>query len=374
MCYNDIIFGGALVSPEISKKYLRTHFFFIYFFVACSLVSYLSRVARINVTEQVLASESRHAARRRKNASSISDPPCRFVLAGATMQSLFEKIVRASAAPFGLPRACNRLGRLGAFYFCFLKFWSIALWNENIILYVFVKKRAAFVCFCQKRERPTGGKKWTWTRQFARPRPSSTSDEGGSVVPNSRLITAVIWISRTPMGDTGPPLGSTQTTTTATAMRQKTRPPRNQTRATCDTTTPVGVARKIEVVAADLRLKYFFPGEPQRVLLMHGKAGRNDGFKPFVFQRNRAFAGKRSGMAHATVDVASSNGTLRSAAVRNLPPHQPVENMEQWKSMADGLVAAAAHMPAELVGGIEPFFSIQRKHYDKTHSKLKSMT
>ena len=69
-----------------------------------------------------------------------------------------------------------------------------------------------------------------------------------------------------------------------------------------DTTTPVGVARKIEVVAADLRLKYFFPGEPQLVLLMHGKVSRNDGFKPFMFQRNRAFAEKRSGMAHATVD------------------------------------------------------------------------
>jgi hypothetical protein len=141
-----------------------------------------------------------------------------------------------------------------------------------------------------------------------------------------------------------------------------------------DTTTPVGVARKIEIVAADLRLQYFFPGEPQLVLLMHGKVGRNDGFKPFMFQRNRAFAEKRSGVAHTTVDVASSNGTLRIAAVRNLPPHQPVENMEQWESMVDGLVAAAAHMPAELVGGIEPFFSIQRKHYDKTHSKLKTMT
>ena len=65
-----------------------------------------------------------------------------------------------------------------------------------------------------------GGKEWTWTRLFARPRPSSTSDEGGSAVPNSRLITAVIWIPRTPMGDTVP-LGSTQTTTTATAMRQR---------------------------------------------------------------------------------------------------------------------------------------------------------
>ena len=134
-----------------------------------------------------------------------------------------------------------------------------------------------------------------------------------------------------------------------------------------DTTTPVGVARKIEVVAADLRLHYFFPGEPQLVLLMHGKVSRNDGFKPFMFQRNRAFAEKRSGVAHTTVDVASSNGTLRSAAVRNLPPHQPVENMEQWESMVDGLGAAAAHMPAELVDGIEIFFSIQRKHYDKTH-------
>ena len=96
-----------------------------------------------------------------------------------------------------------------------------------------------------------------------------------------------------------------------------------------DTTTPVGVARKVEIVAADMRLKYFFPGEPQLMLLMHGKVSRNDGFKPFMFQRNRAFAEKRSGVAHTTVDVASSNGTLRSAAVRNLPPHQPVENMEQ---------------------------------------------
>ena len=139
------------------------------------------------------------------------------------------------AAP---PRACNRPGRVGAFYFNFLSNVTIALWNENTILYVFVKKRAAFVVvktqgwmFLSKRERPTGGKKWTWTRPFARPRPSSTSDEGGSAVPNSRLITAVIWISRIPMGITAGPLGSAQTTTTAPAMRQKTRPPRNQTRA-----------------------------------------------------------------------------------------------------------------------------------------------
>ena len=101
---------------------------------------------------------------------------------------------------------------------------------SKILVKLALERKHNFVCFCQKesgfcmflskRERPTGGKKWTWTRPFAHPRPSSTSDEGGSVVPNSRLITAVIWISRTPMGDAGP-LGSTQTTTTATAMRQR---------------------------------------------------------------------------------------------------------------------------------------------------------
>ena len=111
---------------------------------------------------------------------------------------------------------------------------------SKILVNLALERKHNFVCFCpkesgfcmflSKRERPTGGKKWTWTRPFARPRPSSTSDEGGSVVPNSRLITAVIWISRISMDITGP-LGSTQTTTTATAMRQKTRPPRNQTRA-----------------------------------------------------------------------------------------------------------------------------------------------
>ena len=42
-------------------------------------------------------------------------------------------------------RACNRQGERDAFYFYFLKFWSNWLCNENIIFFVFVKKRAAFV-------------------------------------------------------------------------------------------------------------------------------------------------------------------------------------------------------------------------------------
>ena len=42
------------------------------------------------------------------------------------------------------PRACNRLGRVDAFYFNFLSNVTIALWNENIFFYyIFVKKRAA---------------------------------------------------------------------------------------------------------------------------------------------------------------------------------------------------------------------------------------
>ena len=89
MCYNDIIFGGALVSPEISKKVPKDPLFLkLILFVACSLVSYLSRVARINVTEQVLASESRHAARRRKNPLSFSDPPCNHLTFTANMRAV----------------------------------------------------------------------------------------------------------------------------------------------------------------------------------------------------------------------------------------------------------------------------------------------
>ena len=139
-----------------------------------------------------------------------------------------------------------------------------------------------------------------------------------------------------------------------------------------DTATPVGVARKIEVVAADLRLKNFFPGEPHCLCMERSVAKMDSSLS--CSKRSRAFAETRSDMAHTTMDVAASNGSRGSAAVRNLPPLLPVENMEQWESMVDGLIAAAAHMPAELVDGIEPFFSIQRKHYDTTHSKLKSMT
>ena len=58
------------------------------------------------------------------------------------------------AQPEQQTRECNRQGWLDAFYFNFLSNVTIALWNENIVLYVFVKKRAAFVCFCQKESGP----------------------------------------------------------------------------------------------------------------------------------------------------------------------------------------------------------------------------
>ena len=39
-----------------------------------------------------------------------------------------------------------------------------------------------------------------------------------------------------------------------------------------DTTTPTGVAQKIELIAAEMRLQYFFPGEPQLALFVHGRS------------------------------------------------------------------------------------------------------
>ena len=125
MCYNDIVLGRSDVTGNL-KKYLRIHFFPFLFCVACSLVSYISRVARINVTEQVLASESRHAARRRKNASSILDPPCtadapdvlapapaRWTRASAGRE---RKLVRrrTAGAPALAPVIASGVGRPGA--------------------------------------------------------------------------------------------------------------------------------------------------------------------------------------------------------------------------------------------------------------------
>jgi hypothetical protein len=140
-----------------------------------------------------------------------------------------------------------------------------------------------------------------------------------------------------------------------------------------DTTTPTGVAQKIELIAAELRLQHFFPGEPQLALFVHGRVGRNDGFRPWMFQRSRAFAEKRSGMAHTEIDVAAAGGTKGRAAVRNLPSLEFVTTMEQWESMVDGLIAASKHVPEELGAGLSNFFSMQRKHYEATAHKLKSM-
>ena len=73
-----------------------------------------------------------------------------------------------------------------------------------------------------------------------------------------------------------------------------------------DTTTPVGVARKIEVVAADLRLKYFFPGEPQLVLFMHGKVkGQSQRWIQAVH------VSAQPGVCETTVGYGSHNGGCR---------------------------------------------------------------
>ena len=140
-----------------------------------------------------------------------------------------------------------------------------------------------------------------------------------------------------------------------------------------DTTTPTGVAQKIELIAAEMRLQHFFPGEPQLALFVRGRVGRNDGFRPWMFQRSRAFAEKRSGMAHAEIDVAAAGGAKGKAAVRNLPELELVTTMEQWESMVGGLIAASKHVPEELGAGLGEFFSIQRTHCEKTAHKLRSM-
>ena len=63
-------------------------------------------------------------------------------------------------------------------------------------------------------------------------------------------------------------------------------------RAVCDvklrdTMMPGGIARKVEMVAAVLYDKEFFPGEPQIALFMAGRWSRADGFKPFMCQKMR---------------------------------------------------------------------------------------
>jgi len=68
--------------------------------------------------------------------------------------------------------------------------------------------------------RARGGKQWTWTRPFARSRPSSTSDEEVFLLRPVRLITAVISISRTQAGDYGA-FRRYKNPTTATVMRKR---------------------------------------------------------------------------------------------------------------------------------------------------------
>ena len=94
-------------------------------------------------------------------------------------------------------------------------------------------------------------------------------------------------------------------------------------RAVCDvklrdTVMPGGIARKVEMVAAVLYDKEFFPGEPQIALFMAGRWSRADGFKPFMCQKMRGWAKRRSHAEDASIDVAAAGGTRGRAAIRNL--------------------------------------------------------
>jgi hypothetical protein len=79
-----------------------------------------------------------------------------------------------------------------------------------------------------------GGKQWTWTRPFARSRPSSTSDEEVFLLRPVRLITAVISISRTQTGDYGA-FRRYKKPNDRHCDAKKTKPLRNQTRAAQET-------------------------------------------------------------------------------------------------------------------------------------------
>ena len=139
-------------------------------------------------------------------------------------------------------------------------------------------------------------------------------------------------------------------------------------RAACDvklrdTVMPGGIARKVEMVAAVLYDKEFFPGEPQIALFMAGRWSRADGFRPYMCQKMRGWAKRRSHAEDASIDVAAAGGTRGRAAIRNLPEFPAVTHMEPYENMVEGLLQLAEHAPDGMVFGMREFFSIQRTHY-----------
>ena len=139
-------------------------------------------------------------------------------------------------------------------------------------------------------------------------------------------------------------------------------------RAACDvklrdTVMPGGIARKVEMVAAVLYDKEFFPGEPQIALFMAGRWSRADGFRPFMCQKMRGWAKPRSHAEDASMEVAAAGGTRGRAAIRNLPQFPPVTHMEPYENMVEGLLQLAEHAPDGMVCGMREFFSMQRTHY-----------
>ena len=131
-----------------------------------------------------------------------------------------------------------------------------------------------------------------------------------------------------------------------------------------DTIMPGGIARKVELVAAVLYDKEFFPGEPQTALFMAGRWSRSDGFRPFMCQKMRGWAKRRSHAEDASMEVAAAGGTRGRAAIRNLPEFPPVTHMEPYESMVEGLLQLVEHAPIGIVHALREFFSIQQKHYE----------
>ena len=117
------------------------------------------------------------------------------------------------------------------------------------------------------------------------------------------------------------------------------------------------------MMAAVLYDKEFFPGEPQIALFMAGRWSRADGFRPFMCQKMRGWAKRRSHAEDASMEVAATGGTRGRSAIRNLPQFLPVTHMEPYEKMVEGLLQLAEHTPDGMVRGMREFFSIQRTHY-----------
>ena len=133
---------------------------------------------------------------------------------------------------------------------------------------------------------------------------------------------------------------------------------------------PAGLAKHVARVQTVLGLDDFYPPKGQLTMLMKGMTGAESGFAPLMFQRVVGVEDRAKDIAPMQVDAVDAKGTKQLVRVKWSPSFSPVNSMESFNSMCEGMLCALNQSAKECSRGFPELMDYFNAHYIKCDGRV----